>query len=269
MTNYAELTIWNKVPAFSTIFNGVTLFGSLGISAQDLYNIFIDKYAIRLLYKPYASDSAQDNATASRIAAIVSRFTKMYQYKYSTLVSTIGLDYDPIQNYSMTETAHDTRTPNLQKSETATRTGDDTRTISNTEKNTGTETRGVDTTDTATTSGADIHGVTTFDNVATYANADKTDHTSNATTTTNSTDTLTLDTNSINSASDKLTHNTTDTTTAAETGTETTERTLTRQGNIGVTTSQQMIQSERNIADFSPVDIYLQDIANLICLSIY
>ena len=47
------------------------------------------------------------------------------------------------------------------------------------------------------------------------------------------------------------------------------EHTLTRSGNIGVTTSQQMLQSERDIANFSVIFSYLEEIANYILLPIY
>lgn len=40
-------------------------------------------------------------------------------------------------------------------------------------------------------------------------------------------------------------------------------------GNIGVTTSQQMIISERNVSDFSIYDIIAQDFAREFCLYIY
>lgn len=40
-------------------------------------------------------------------------------------------------------------------------------------------------------------------------------------------------------------------------------------GNIGVTTSQQMLQSERDIADFSIYDVIAQDFASDFCLYVY
>lgn len=43
---------------------------------------------------------------------------------------------------------------------------------------------------------------------------------------------------------------------------------LTRSGNIGVTTSQQMIESERNLVDFSVILVVVKDIMELTCLRI-
>lgn len=48
-----------------------------------------------------------------------------------------------------------------------------------------------------------------------------------------------------------------------------TARTLTRSGNIGVTTSQQMLESERQIALFSLYKVVAQDLIKRLCICIY
>lgn len=57
------------------------------------------------------------------------------------------------------------------------------------------------------------------------------------------------------------------------TGNNSTENTETRtgraHGNIGVTTSQQMLQSERDIADFSIYNAIIRDFINRFCLEVY
>lgn len=45
-------------------------------------------------------------------------------------------------------------------------------------------------------------------------------------------------------------------------------RSLTRSGNIGVTTSQQMIQSEREVANFSFLGVLTSDLVNSFCLGV-
>ena len=45
-------------------------------------------------------------------------------------------------------------------------------------------------------------------------------------------------------------------------------RTLTRSGNIGVTTSQQMIESEREVANFSFLKILTEDLVNCFTLGV-
>lgn len=48
-----------------------------------------------------------------------------------------------------------------------------------------------------------------------------------------------------------------------------TARTLTRSGNVGVTTSQQMLESERQIAMFSLYKVVAQDLIKRLCICIY
>ena len=63
------------------------------------------------------------------------------------------------------------------------------------------------------------------------------------------------------------TDNKTGTDSERTTGTETTEHTLTRSGNIGVTTSQQMIESERAVANFSALQTFVRDLATYIFIA--
>lgn len=51
--------------------------------------------------------------------------------------------------------------------------------------------------------------------------------------------------------------------------TDNTERTLHSRGNIGVTTTQQMIEQERKIADFNIYDYIVQSFKNRFCLMVY
>ncbi len=48
-----------------------------------------------------------------------------------------------------------------------------------------------------------------------------------------------------------------------------TERKLTRTGNIGVTTSQQMIEAQRNLVKFNIMDVIIQDFIDRFCLLLY
>lgn len=58
-------------------------------------------------------------------------------------------------------------------------------------------------------------------------------------------------------------------TTTNNTGTTTNNKTLTRSGNIGATTSQQMIESERELWNWYFFDIVFRDIDKMLTLSIY
>lgn len=117
--------------------------------------------------------------------------------------------------------------------------GTDTRTpnITQTNKGVNTNTVGIDTSITT--------GKTTFDKSNSFINDTKT---TNAGTNT--------DTQDIN-------------TTVTTAGNEKTVHEFTRSGNIGVTTAQQMIESERQLAMFSVVDLFAKATADIILIGVY
>lgn len=146
-------------------------------------------------------------------------------YQYEKLFNTLSLEYNPIENYSMTE------------NENVDNTGNDNKTFNKGEFSTNSSI-----------------GNQTSENVNSVSPYDSNDFTSESKVNVNN-----------SSRNDTYTEN-------AKTDTEQnvynhgTERTLTRSGNIGVTTSQQMIESERNVAMFSLYDLITNDIKKEICL---
>lgn len=154
-------------------------------------------------------------------------------YKYSRLYETTVLEYNPLWNVDGVEE----RTVNRSKS------GNDTDTYNenNTNTKTGTETTATTGTDTTTTQ------KTTFDSSAF-----------------NDTDKNTL----LHNTTDTTTHNTTDTN--RHTGTkgnifeneEEETETLVRQGNIGVTKSTELIDSQRLTVNYSYMENVVHDIVN-------
>lgn len=117
--------------------------------------------------------------------------------------------------------------------------GTDTRTpnITQTNKGKNTNTVGLDTSITT--------GKTTFDKSDSFINDSKTTNTGT------NTDTQDIDTTVTTAGNEKTVHE------------------FTRSGNIGVTTSQQMIQSERELAMFSVVDMFVKAIADIILIGVY
>lgn len=117
--------------------------------------------------------------------------------------------------------------------------GTDTRTpnITQTNKGKNTNTVGLDTSITT--------GKTTFDKSDSFINDSKTTNTGT------NTDTQDIDTTVTMAGNEKTVHE------------------FTRSGNIGVTTSQQMIQSERELAMFSVVDMFVKGIADIILIGVY
>ena len=239
------------------------IFDSPISTSHTLFNIFMTKYGNchvdRVVYDT-------DNFGQQDITEMMYEIYYYYlenKYKYDTLIASEKFEYNPIENYRMVEHTENERTPDLEHKTTYNTT--DTRTPNLTDTTESeyvphvkykTET---DNTDTEKVSAYDsnqfsnnkqniLDGENTVSPILGTNN--KGDETSETTTHTGS------DTN-------KKTGN--DTTT--DKGSETFEQDLTRSGNIGVTTSQQMIQSEREIADFSALTIFMKDVADRIFLT--
>lgn len=223
---FATVDYWNeKIARFKNIFTGVTKFINFSETPTEIFDMFHMYNAERLVFKKFPTTPQETENAVEQLTNYCTIYARTYQTKYNKLIATEKLEYNPIENYSMTENGTDVRTPDL---------------VSNT---TASGTSSGNATDTSTTTSA----VTTYDNTADFVNQNK--GTADTTTTTSSE----------NSSSGKTT----------TTGTEKTTHEVKRSGNIGVTTSQQMIQSERDIADFSALAQFVTDIATLICLSIY
>ena len=271
----------------------------------------IQRYGERVYITP--ADSLQ--AAADSFVAAWDMFNTYHLEQFNAIYGAKHTPYNPLDNYSMTETSKDSRTTGAttstektgETSDTLTRTGTITNAAENsdtserTDNLTGTTTRtgtiqtvGKDTGKTADTrtvetknTGTQTSEITdnTTNSVAAYdvgafSNRDKqskqgsdtrtdnltaqstnggevnTTADTTSTVTNNLTDTAkntgTQTTTNSGTATNTQTNNTTDTTTISNSetisgttnGTDNTEHTLTRKGNIGVTTSQQMLSAE-------------------------
>lgn len=152
-------------------------------------------------------------------------------YEYDKLYGTLSLQYNPIENYNEVET------------ETIT----DTLGATHTETNSGAH-------NDSTQYGADTNTRTaeiSAENVGTFANADKTTDSRSA-----HTDATSYGAHKVETDGDEVENTHT--------------RRLEKAGNIGVTTSQQMIRSEReDVARFSFIGIVASDIVNAICEGVF
>lgn len=218
-----------------------------------------------------------------------------HKYQYEKLYNTTLLKYEPLQNYDRTEETTDT-TERIGTDDTTFGSRTDTSTANNITNigaqdntNTDSETTKIGTINTETNSSTSKKGseanekeVAPYD-AETYYNQEKdtlsftnrTD-TNNSTTTTNArTDTRTnTNTEQVGARKDTTessTSNTfgghTDATSRNENETYTHKSHM--YGNIGVTTSQQMLQSERKVAYFNFVSMVAHDIIKLIAICIY
>lgn len=208
-----------------------------------------------LLFDYSDAKSMYDNYELALLFRVIN--SEMY-LKYQKLIDAANAEFEPIENYNMIEESTDTRTPNLSTALTKNTTTamTDTRSTFVAAESTGTsainQTKTItDTpneyTDTTT------HKVNPYDNPGlkveyedasvqtgsrsteeSYTGEPDSTHTLGTSTTTNSGGTSTTNTG---------------TDTQTQTGTDTNYHVLTRRGNIGVTTSQQMLESQIALAD--------------------
>lgn len=225
MKKLITLNEWVELfPSIQTIFDKVSTDLKLFtiFTSAEMFSYFVNKFGERDFYKYYDNENGGSNTNMVKQASdYIALYGKSHKYEYDKLVDTLSLEYNPIENYSMTEKGTDTRTPN----------------ITQTNKGVNTNTVGVDTSITT--------GKTTFDKSDSFINDTKTTNTGTNT-----------DTQDIN-------------TTVTTAGNEKTVHEFTRSGNIGVTTSQQMIESERQLAMFSVVDLFAKAIADIILIGVY
>jgi hypothetical protein len=225
MKKMITLNEWTGLfPSINTIFDKVSKELKLFtiFTSAEMFYYFADKFGERDFYKYYDTENVTNNTNMVKQASdYIALYGKSHKYEYDKLVDTLSLEYNPIENYSMTEKGTDTRTPN----------------ITQTNKGVNTNTVGVDTSITT--------GKTTFDKSNSFINDTKTTNTGT------NTDTQDINTTVTTAGNEKIVHE------------------FTRSGNIGVTTSQQMIESERQLAMFSVVDLFVKAIADIILIGVY
>ena len=193
----------------------------------------------------------------------------MFGIQWTRLWATMKpVDYEPLTNYKMEETVEgtesSTRTPDLTKGDTGTvqTTGQDKRTPNLTRNGTGTVN------DEGSGTNKNQKGIWGF-NSSESVPSDMSDGrvTNNNTTTRNLTDTET--------GTDTTDHTNTDTYNRSytETGTDTTagksSRKLTRTGNIGTNTFQNLLQQERNIWMYDFFEKVFKDVDSVLTIPIY
>ena len=296
---YKTLTAWdNDNEEFNRIFIGAT--NLFELTPLELYDYFLALYPTRLVNFDTESTINPVLYLSSRITSL----TKIWRYKWDTLYNTTQLEYKPLENYNMVESSTDNTTASrnytdnstlnnsVERKGTISDSGTDTMTGTDEQTTTQTGKGGANNNSTITRNETGSRSENVQNNTTTFDSSVKNDTTgtvSSDSTTNNNTETAenastnTAEMSGKNSTvlkhtaqkENTTTNNLTDTT--AETGkkegtennTNVLEHTLTRSGNIGVTTSQQMLQSERDIANFSVIFSYLEEIANYILLPIY
>lgn len=242
-TDPAFLAAWSSFGTWLTI---------LGIETGEAAQLFLIDY-----------DLAHTQYTSGSIYQIMAHLAATNAKKYDRLCAVYQAQYDPIQNYDRTETRTDIRTPNLTRATSeqlaSTITTDRDTTVTNNQQRTTTTTP----TDYTTTS---EHEVAPYDS-ATYNKQSK-----DTTVESGSTATVEGYTGDPDVTHYGGTEGTATSSSASETetGTETTTIASRIYGNIGVTTSQQMLESELALAAKLVVwKTIEQDIAAAICLQVW
>lgn len=228
------LKSWAVIPDLILTNNNTSL--SVRYSGDDIRRLFT-----RFSEREYIYEE-DDKSAVLHFSGDWQFFIDIHQHTFDSIFTALMTEYKPLENYSMTESGTDTAAG----TDTTTRTGTDTTTNGGT---TTTEDKTATTTTNTGTVKDDSNGTTT-NAVAGYdsnsmSDRDKTTSTTTNTRTDNTTQTAT-NSGTITQTDDKtstLSHNTTDATATSSN----TSHTLTRSGNIGVTTSQQMLASEIDI----------------------
>lgn len=226
----------------------------------------------------------ENNLTDNSKTMLAMSIFSIYSNKWSKLYRILSLEYEPIENYNMIETEKttstnentDTITTNTTNSNDVTETNTGTNTANDSEnttgKNTITDSRTIEENNSVTNNNS-LYGF----NSASGVNADSQNGTETRNTTDNNTHNDDLKGTRTNEHSEninisKVTAQKNDIKdvkdgTHTENGTQ--DRTLTRHGNIGVTTSQQMLNSEIELWQWNFFSGVFKDIDKILTIKTY
>lgn len=224
-----------------------------------------ERFSSRIITRRVGDDGSLSSADRKTIATLV---YARFRTQWSRLWATMNPTFDPLTNYKMEETVEgkesSTRTPDLTKGDTGTvqTIGQDKRTPDLSRKGTGTVK------DDGSATNNNQNGIWGF-NSSTSVPSDMSDGTA-----TNE-NTTTRDLTETETGTDTTDRTNTDTYNRSytETGTDTTagtsSRKLTRTGNIGTNTFQNLLQQERNIWMYDFFEQIFKDVDSVLTIPIY
>ena len=232
------------------------------LDLEYFYNISGQKSISPLLRRFLNGATTITSAQKTTLANVL---YDMYIKQWNKEYATLNLEYNPISNYDMTETEV---VENIRESEGHnTGTQATAHTGTSTDQHGGTQTNaGTSTVSGGSTSNTqnDVYGF----NSSQGSPNEETDTTNSTSSTV--TDSTTRTDNLTDTRTDNLTDTRTDNLTNTENASENIERTLTRSGNIGITTSQQMATAERELWLWNFFfEIVFPDIDEILTLAIY
>lgn len=212
------------------------------LDAEYIGNISGQKTIAPLIKNVILKDSTTNKLTEANLQQLATLIYKLNFTIWDKEYATLNFEYNPISNFDMTETETGSGTTGNTRTNTGTQTDANTGTVSTT--HTGTQGTSVNNTVSGTSSGSADRGLYGFNSSESVG--DSTDSTTSTTSTT-ATGSSTRTDNLTDARTDNTTRTRTDNLSESESGTHSDTRTLTRSGNIGVTTSQQMIEAEREL----------------------
>ena len=224
-----------------------------------------ERYCSNLIVKRVGDDNSLSTQDRRTIATLVyARFRSQWNRLWSTMNPT----YDPYTNYQMQETEEGTnnsvRTPDLTKGDTGTvqTSGQDKRTPNLTKTDTGTVKDDGSATNTNQNNLWGFNSSTSVpSDMADGSAASENTNTRNLTETETGTDTT--------DRTNTDTYNRSYTETGTDTTAGTSSRKLTRTGNIGTNTFQNLIQQERNIWMYDFFEQVFKDVDSVLTIPIY
>lgn len=262
------------------IFNYINI-ENAGLDNKVYLNIAYHTNNGNKLISPLLENFVTNNSiTSDNLTIVGNTISEIYKEKWKALYKTTIMSYNPIENYNMTE--NETVNSDIANNESSTSkstnnsTSTNTTNASQTDNRTSTNKSNVSQTDNNTVENTASTDLQTYGfNSSSAVDKDKnlsTENIKNNTTSTNETSSSITDNNTLNNEStSSITGNNTlnnENTTTSSASNDTT-RELKRSGNIGVTTTQQMLQQERELWDWNYYNTVFKDIDNLLTLMIY
>ncbi len=260
--------IKNLYPDYKTntyFFNKLIEYVGLDLDVNFLSKYYFTKSLNRIASPMLVNFYEDDNMIALFIS-------NAYKKKWVKYFNVMNVEYNPINNYDMKESSSDTTTTDSTMNNSENLKSEDKQTGS--ENETMSYGKKVDVANTLNTT-EESTGNSTNNKYGVNTTTPHPDTSNNSSDSTTKTDKGTnVETNSgadTNSRENSVTANTTSTKTQDTTSNENTTltHTLTRSGNIGVTTTQQMLQSELALWQWNFYNDVVEDINNLLTLKIY
>ena len=235
----------------------VALFGNMAFITDSFKNVGyapintedFQKNLVNLINFNFGNLEIRELVSANTIADRAVMLYAVNEYKYKHLYETTVVDYNPIENYNMVEGGTDSTTTSATTNAT---TGEQHNTSNNTSnRNIGEQNNENNSTNTKNGKENVTHKVTAY-------NSNEFENQSQDSTDFSGYEEKNVSTSKIGARIDTDTENSVSL-----------DHRLTRTGNIGVTTTQQMLESEREVALFNFTLVVAKDILGAICYMVY